>query len=161
MAWSSLFLNWEPPYVVEPIRAPDVVRLLDYIDEGGNSGERWTVSLTNLEAEQTITWYLKQFPQIPFAHPKVTITPDYVAAEGDAVIGGLRMRVGGSGRVIINNEGLPEVELIELSIPVPNAIKRGIEQELRRQLRRAEDLPVRFSDAEWSDGSVVVTGYIR
>jgi len=44
--------------------------------------------LTELEAEQTITWYLQRSPQIPFAHPRIKITPDYVNGEGDATHSG-------------------------------------------------------------------------
>lgn len=149
-----------PPYEVEPIRAPEVVVLLDHIREGGHSGETWEVTLTELQAEQTITWYLKRYPQIPFAHPRVEIAPDYLAGEGDATIAGLRVHVGGRVRITLVDE-LPQVQILELSLPLPGPVRQALEDEIRVQLRRAAALPVRFTSAEWSDGKVVVRGYIR
>ncbi|MCB9076472.1 MAG: hypothetical protein H6631_02670 [Anaerolineaceae bacterium] len=160
LAWVSILLTAPEPYVVEPIRDREVVELLDHIRSGDHSGEEWQVSLTELEAEQTITWYLHRYPQIPFAHPRVEITPDYVAGEGDATIAGLRVHVGGKARITLS-EGLPEVEIIALSLPVPGPIRQAIEDEIQIQLRRADALPVRFSSAEWRDGEVVVRGIVR
>jgi len=148
------------PYVVEPIRDPEVVALLDYLRSGDHGGEEWTVTLTELEAEQTIAWYLARYPQIPFAHPHVEITPDYVAGEGDAMIAGLRVHVGGKARVTLA-AGLPVVEILDLSLPIPGPIREAIEREIQVQLRRADLLPVRFHSAEWGDGVVVVKGVIR
>ena len=45
-AWTSTLLAASAPYVVAPIRAPQVVALLDKIGEGGHSGETWQVTLT-------------------------------------------------------------------------------------------------------------------
>ena len=160
VAWVAFGLGQAEPYVVEPIRDPEVVTLLDYIRSGDHSGEEWQVTLSQLEAEQTITWYLHRYPQIPFAHPRVTITRDYVAGEGDASIAGLRVHVGGKARIRLEN-GLPQVEILELSLPVPGPIKQAIEDEIQVQLRRADRLPVRFTSAEWRDGEVVVKGVIR
>lgn len=160
MAWTTVLLAAPEPYIVDPIRDSEVVILLEYIRSGNHSGEEWEVTLTTLEAEQTITWYLHRYPQIPFAHPRVEITPDYVAGEGDATIAGLRVHVGGKARVYIV-DGLPQVEILELSLPVPDPIRKAIEQEIQVQLRRANRLPVRFTSANWHHGKVVVKGYIR
>ncbi len=159
-AWTGALLAAPAPYVVEAIRAPQVVALLNTIAEGGHSGESWQVTLTELEAEQTITWYLARYPQIPFAHPRVRMTPDYVGGEGDATIGGLRVHVGGKARVTLDN-GLPVIRILDLSLPLPGPLRQGVEDEIQRQLRRAEGLPVRFTSAEWTDGKVVVRGTIR
>ena len=159
-AWYRFLLPESPPYVVDPIRDPEVVTLLDYIRSGDHSGENWEVTLTELEAEQTITWYLQRYPQIPFAHPQVEITPNYIAGEGDATIAGLNVHVGGKARVTLEN-GLPIVDILGLSLPIPGPIREAIEQEIQRQLGRAEQLPVRFTEAEWREGEVVVRGYIR
>ncbi|MEW5718781.1 MAG: hypothetical protein AB1817_09160 [Chloroflexota bacterium] len=159
-AWTSTLLAASAPYVVAPIRAPQVVALLDKIGEGGHSGETWQVTLTELEAEQTITWYLQRYPQIPFAHPRVKITPDYVSGEGDATIAGLRVHVGGKARVTLK-DGLPVVQILDLSLPLPAPIRSALEEEMRVQLRRADALPVRFTSAEWGNGVVVVRGVIR
>jgi hypothetical protein len=119
------------------------------------------VHLTEQEAEQTIAWYLERYPQIPFAHPHVEIMPDYVFGEGDATLAGLRVHVSGKGRVTLSEEGVPEVEILELSLPLPRPVRQALEREMRVQLRRAERLPVRFTSAEWQDGEVIVKGYIR
>ncbi len=158
-AWAGVLLA-APPYVVEAVRDPEVMTLLNRIGEGGHSGESWEVTLTELEAEQTITWYLARYPQIPFAHPRVRMTPDYVSGEGDATIGGLRVHVGGKARVTLAN-GLPVIQILDLSLPVPGPLRQAIEDEIQSQLRRAEGLPVRFTSAEWYDGKVVVRGTIR
>jgi hypothetical protein len=158
--WTGLLLAAPEPYVVEPIRDPEVVALLDYIHSGDHAGETWTVTLTELEAEQTITWYLHRYPQIPFAHPRVKITSNYVAGEGDALIAGLRVHVGGKARITLE-EGLPVVDILELGLPVPGPIRQAIEDEIQVQLQRADRLPVRFTAAEWRDGEVTVRGVIR
>ena len=160
-AWSGLLLAAPAPYVVEPIRDPEVVALLDYIYSGNHSGESWEVTLTELEAEQTITWYLQRYPQIPFAHPQVKITPNYVAGEGDATIAGLRVHVGGKARISVQNDGLPRVEILELSLPIPGLIRQQIEDRIQIELQRADRLPVRFTSAEWDEGEVIVRGVIR
>lgn len=159
-AWADLLLAMPAPHIVDPIRDPEIETLLNYIHSGEHSGEKWQVTLTELEAEQTITWYLHRYPQIPFANPKVEITPNYVSGEGDATIAGLRVHVGGKARITLA-EGLPQVKILELSLPVPGPIRQAIEDEIQVQLRRADLLPVRFTSAEWQDGQVIVRGIIR
>ena len=159
-AWAQVISAATEAYVVEPIRDPEIEELLNYIYYGEHSGETWQVTLTELEAEQTITWYLNRWPQIPFAHPRVEITPDYVSGEGDATITGLRVHVGGKARITLE-DGLPVVDILELSIPLPAPIREGIEDEIQTQLQRADRLPVRFTSAEWRDGEVIVRGIIR
>jgi hypothetical protein len=159
-AWQRFISPAREPYIVDPIRDPEIITLLDYIRSGDHSGETWEVTLTELEAEQTITWYLERYPQIPFEHPQIEITPDYVAGEGDASIAGLRVHVGGKARITLE-EGLPVVNILELSLPLPGPIREAIEREIQVQLRRADRLPVRFTEAEWHEGEVVVRGVIR
>ncbi len=159
-AWAQVISAASQAYAVDPIREPEIEELLNYIYSGEHSGETWEVTLTELEAEQTITWYLQRWPQIPFAHPKIEITPDYIAGEGDATITGLRVHVGGKARITLEN-GLPVVDILALSIPLPAPIREGIERELQVQLQRADFLPVRFISTEWRDGEVVVRGVIR
>ena len=158
--WAQLLLATTNPHVVDPVRDPEVEALWDYIRSGDHSGETWEVTLTELEAEQTITWYLNRYPQIPFAYPEISITPDSVSGEGDVLITGLRIHVRGEARVTLKN-GLPVVEILDLSLPLPPSMKDVIEQEIQAQLQRAERLPVRFTSAEWQDGVVVVKGIIR
>ena len=158
--WARLLLAATNPHVVDPIMDPEVSALLDYIRSGNHSGETWEVTLTELEAEQTITWYLNRYPQIPFAYPEVNIAPDSVSGEGDVLITGLHIHVSGEARVTLK-DGLPVVEILDLSLPLPPSMKEAIEQEIQVQLQRAELLPVRFTSAEWGDGIVIVKGIIR
>jgi hypothetical protein len=158
--WAQLLLAVTNPHVVDPVRDPEVEALLDYIHSGDHSGETWEVTLTELEAEQTITWYLNRYPQIPFAYPEVDITPDSVSGQGDVIITGLHIHVSGEARVTLQ-DGLPVVEILDLSLPLPASMKDAIEQEIQVQLQRAERLPVRFTSAEWGDGIVIVKGIIR
>lgn len=159
-SWAGLITNAPEPYVVEPVRDPEVIELLDYIRSGDHSGESWEVTLTDLEAEQTLTWYLDRWPQIPFAHPQVEITPDYLRGEGDVTIAGLQVHVRGKGRITLK-EGLPLVRILELSIPLPGPLRRALENEIQSQLRRADELPVRFISTNWREGEVTVRGIIR
>ena len=99
------------------------------------------------------------FTKLPAVEETIEVV-SYVAGEGDATIAGLRVHVGGKARVTLR-EGLPQVEILELSLPVPGPIRNAIEQEIQRQLRRADLLPVRFLTAEWHDGYVLVKGIIK
>jgi hypothetical protein len=158
--WGRMLLAAKNPHIVEPIRDEEVVALLEYIRSGEHSGETWEVTLTELEAEQTIAWYLNRYPQIPFAYPEVHITPDSISGEGDVILTGLHFHVSGEARVTLQ-DGLPVVKILDLSLPLPGNLKERIEQEIQKQLKRAELLPVRFTSAEWGDGVVVVKGVIR
>ncbi len=158
--WGRILLAATNPHIVEPVMDPEVRALLDYIRSGEHSGETWEVSLTELEAEQTIMWYLNRYPKIPFAYPEVHITPDSVSGEGDVIITGLHFHVSGEARVTLEN-GLPVVELLDLNLPLPGSMKDAIESEIQVQLKRAEYLPVRFTSAEWGDGVVTVKGVIK
>lgn len=158
--WATILLAGSDHYVVDPIIDPEIRNLLDYIRSGKHSGESWEITLTELEAEQTITWYLNRYPQIPFAYPKVTITPDSVSGEGDVIITGLHLHVRGKARITLK-DGLPVVQILDLNLPLPTSVKESIEHEIGVQLQRAELLPVRFISAEWGDGVVVVKGVIR
>jgi len=159
-AWAGLLTTMAEPHIVDPVMDPEVRALLDYIRSGEHSGEEWMVTLTELEAEQTITWYLNRYPQIPFAYPQVNITPDSIAGEGDVLLTGLHIHVSGEARVTLK-DGLPVVEILDLSLPLPASIRQAIEDEIQVQLQRAQYLPVRFTSAEWGDGVVVVRGVIR
>ncbi len=159
IAWQSISIDKCPTHESEPIRDPEVVSLLEHIrSEEDHSGEDWIITLTEQEAEETITWYLHRYPQIPFAYPDVTITPDYVDGTGKIQFGVISYCVGAKVQVTLLENGLPYVKILDLSVPIPNQL---VEDELQKQLRRAESLPVRFDSAEWSNGIVVVKGYIR
>jgi hypothetical protein len=158
--WAGTLLAASAPYVVDAVRAPQIVALLEHIQSGNRSGEEWEVTLTDLEAEQTVTWYLQRYPQIPFEHPRVRMTPDSISGDGDATIAGLRIHVGGKVRVTLK-DGLPVVQILELNLPLPPPIRAALEQEIATQLSRADRLSVRFTSAQWGQGTVTVKGYIR
>lgn len=160
LAWTTVLAARNPPHVVEPVRDPEIEQLLAYIRSGDHSGEEWQVTLTELEAEQTITWYLQRYPQIPFEHPKVAITEDYVGGEGEATIAGLRFHAGGKARISLK-DGLPVVDILELSLPAPDPIRQRLELEIQEQLKRADLLPVTFEEAEFKNGEVTVRGRIK
>jgi hypothetical protein len=159
-AWAGVLLAAPAPYVVAPIVDPEVAALQARVNSGGHSGESWQVTLTELDAEQTVTWYLQRYPQIPFAHPRIKITPDYVSVEGDAKIAGLNFHGSGKARITIS-DGLPRVKILELSVPLPAPIRQALEDEIQAQLERADRLAVKFTDAKWGQGQVVVRGTIR
>jgi hypothetical protein len=158
--WARLLLNVTNPHIVQPIMDAEVKALLDYIRSGKHSGEMWQVTLTELEAEQTITWYLNKYPQIPFAYPQVTMTPDSISGQGDVILTGLRFHVSGKAHITLQ-DGLPVVKILDMNLPLPPSMKARIEAEIQKQLKRAELLPVRFTSAEWKDGEVIVKGVIR
>ena len=66
----------------------------------------------------------------------------------------------GKARITVK-DGLPVVEILDMSLPLPPSMKKTIEAEIQKQLKRAELLPVRFTSAEWKDGEVIVKGLIR
>jgi hypothetical protein len=72
----------------------------------------------------------------------------------------LHIHVRGEARITLK-DGLPVVEILDLSLPLPPSMKDAIEEEIQVQLQRAERLPVRFTSAEWGDGVVIVKGIIR
>lgn len=150
-----------PPHIVDPIKDAEVDKLLTHIASGNHSGETWQVTLTNLEAEQTITWYLKKYPQIPFAYPQVHITPNYLSGEGDVTVLGVRNHVAAKVKITLK-DGLPQVQILSMDLPLGLQWARvPVEQAVQQQLRRAELLPVRFTSAEWGDGVVIVKGTIK
>ena len=106
--WARLLLAVTNPHVVDPIMDPEVRALLDYIRSGDHSGETWEVTL----------------------YPEVDITPDSVSGEGDVIITGLHIHVSGETRVTLK-DGLPVVEILDLSLPVPASMKEAIEQEIQ------------------------------
>ena len=149
------------PHVVEPIKDAEVDKLLTYIASGKHAGESWQITLSNLEAEQTITWYLKKYPNIPFAYPKVEITPNYIKGSGDVTVAGVRFHVGATVNITLK-DGLPVVKILSLDLPLAlQWTKQPVEQAVQKALERAADLPVRFTSAEWKDGVVIVKGTIR
>jgi hypothetical protein len=158
--WAQTLLALAQPHIVDPLMDPEVEALLGYIRSGKHSGETWQISLTELEAEQTITWYLQKYPQIPFAYPQLKITPASVTGEGDVLVTGLRLHVSGQVRITLK-DGLPVVEILSLNLPLPPAMRQAIENEIQVQLRRADRLPVRFTSAEWKEGEVIVKGVIK
>ena len=93
---------------IEPRLEPALAALRERLIEGGHSGEPFNVVLTNQEAEESVVWYLKRHPNIPFANPRVEIHQDTIEAWGEAKVAGLRVGLHGRARVVLQG-GVPVV----------------------------------------------------
>jgi hypothetical protein len=148
---------------VEPRLEPDLADLRDRLREGGHGGEPFTIEITDHEAAETIAWYLKPRPNVPFAEPQVFITPQGVAAKGVAEVAGLR--VGLSGRaIIVLEDGVPTVTLADLDVAgvaVPGFVRNTIQSEIDAQFALAQDLPVVIDELVLEEGKAIVQGTIR
>jgi hypothetical protein len=56
LAWALTFTARGPAHVVEPKLDPDLADLRERLIEGTHRGEPFETTVTNLEAEQTLTW---------------------------------------------------------------------------------------------------------
>ena len=84
-AWLYALAPEGPAVVVDPQLEPDLADLRQRLIEGGHNGEPFSVEVTDLEAAQTIAWYLARHPRIPFRDPQVAIAPGGVTATGAAL----------------------------------------------------------------------------
>ena len=82
LGWALASSAREPAYVVEPKLDPDLADLRERIIDGTHHGEPFELRLTNLEAEQGITWFVNRHPSIPFRYPRVEIHPETARKEG-------------------------------------------------------------------------------
>ncbi len=163
VAWAYALAPEGPAMEVQPQLAPDVADLRDRLIEGGHSGELFTVEVTDREVAETIAWYVRGNPQIPFREPQVLITPDGISARGVAEIAGLR--VGVSGRAAIElRDGVPIVTLEDLDVAgvaVPGFVRNRIQAEIDAQFALAQDLPLIIEELVLEEGRAKVEGKIR
>ncbi len=150
--------------VVAPRLEPDLADLRQKLIEGGHSGERFTITITNQETEETIAWYLAQHPNVPFANPRIQIHPGYVEAWGEARLAGLRIDLHGRARIELREEK-PVVIIEELGMAglvVPDPIRQRIQQELDAQFDLSgQQLPVILTRFELQEGQAIIEGTIR
>ncbi len=163
LAWAYALAPEGPAVAVEPRLEPDLVALREKLIEGGHGGESFTLEVTDQEAAETIAWYLRGHPGIPFREPQVSITPDGIAASGVAEIAGLRVGLTGKARIVLRN-GIPLVTLADLEVAgvaVPGFVQNRIQQEIDDQFALAQDLPVTIDELLLEEGKATVRGTIR
>jgi hypothetical protein len=163
LAWALTFTAGEPAHVVEPKLDPDLADLRERLLEGTHHGEPFEATITNLEAEQTITWYLDRYPSVPFRHPRVMIHPDGIEVWGEAHVAGLRVGLEGQANIVLH-EGVPVTTVEHLGmagVSIPNFVRHRIQVEIDQQLTLAHDLPVVIETLELHEGQVTVSGTIR
>ena len=163
LAWAMTTAAREPAYVVEPKLDPDLFDLRERIIEGTHHGEPFEISLTNLEAEQGITWFVNRHPSIPFRYPRVEIHTDGVEVRGEAHVAGLRVGLEGRASVLVR-DGIPIITVEHLGmagVSVPGFVRQRIQAEIDRQLAKAYNLPIAFDTLELEEGQGSATGTIR
>lgn len=163
LAWALTFTARGPVHVVEPKLDPDLADLRERLIEGTHHGESFEATITNLEAEQTITWYLEHHPNVPFRYPRVAIHPDGIEVWGEAHMAGLRVGLEGRANIVLR-DGVPMTTVEHLGmagVSIPNFVRRRIQAEIDQQLALAHDLPVIIEAFELQEGQVVASGTIR
>lgn len=163
VAWASAMAPGEARFI-EPRLEPDLAALRERLIEGGHSGEPFNAVVTNQEAEETIVWYLKRHPHIPFANPRVEIHQDTIEAWGEANVAGLRIGLHGRARIVLQG-GMPVVALEDLGmagLSVPGFVRRRIQQEVDAQFDLdPATFPVLISRFELTEGTAILEGTIR
>jgi hypothetical protein len=162
-AWVYALAPQDSIVEVDPQLEPDLADLRRRLIEGGHSGATFGVEVTDLEAAQTITWYLSNHPRIPFRSPQVSITPGGIEARGVAEIAGLRVPLRGTARIVLH-DGVPDVTLVDLDVggvAVPPLVRSRIQSEVDAQFALAQNLPVSIDTFDLQEGKAIVRGTIR
>lgn len=163
MAWALTFAAREPTHVVEPKLDLELADLRERLIEGTHHGESFEVTLTNLEAEQSITWFLGRHPNIPFRYPRVEIHPGGVEVWGQAHVAGLRVGLQGRASVALR-DGVPIITVEHLGmagVSIPNFVRDRIQAEIDKQLAGAYNLPMIIQTLELQEGQGTGSGTIR
>jgi hypothetical protein len=163
LMWAYALGPEGPAIEVEPRLEPDLADLRERLIEGGHSGESFTIEITDQEAAETIAWYLKPRPNIPFRDPQVFITPDGVAATGVAEIAGLRVGLTGEAHIVLD-DGVPIVKLGDLDVAgvgVPGFVRGQIQAQIDAQFALAQNLPVIIDELVLEKGMATIRGTIR
>ena len=163
MAWAYTLAPEGPATVVEPRLAPQVADLRQRMNEGGHSGEPFSLELTEQEATEMLAWYLDRKPNVPFSEPRVNIGPGGIAAQGVAEIAGLRVGLAGEMEIELR-DGVPIVTVGALEVAgvgVPGAVRSRIQAELDSQFSVAQDLPLVIEELVLEEGWGTVRGTIR
>jgi hypothetical protein len=150
LGWALASSAREPAYVVEPKLDPDLASLRERIIEGTHHGEPFELRLTNLEAEQGITWFVNRHPS-------------GVEVWGEAHLAGLRVGLEGRASVSLR-DGVPIIVVEHLGmggVSVPGFVRQRIQAELDNQLGKAYHLPMSIETLELEEGKGRATGTIR
>jgi len=162
-AWAYALAPEGPAVEVEPRLEPDLAALRQKLNDGGHGGEPFTAEVTDLEAAETIAWYLEAHPNVPFRDPQVSIRPEGVTAEGVAEVLGLRIGLSGRAAILLR-DGVPLVTLEDLhlaGLAVPGLVRDRIQVEIDAQFSLAQDLPVIINEITLEEGKATILGKIR
>jgi len=164
LAWSRALSSGGPAYVVEPVLEPDLADLRTRLREGGHSGERFDLHVTEREAAESIAWFISIHPEIPFRDPRIAFHPGVVEAWGEARVLGLRLSLHGQATMVLEDE-IPVVALTDLEVagaPVPGFVLRAVQDAVYEQVDLSNRrLPVIFETLELREGEAVASGTIR
>ena len=164
LAWSQALSSGGPAYVAEPVLEPDLADLRDRLREGGHSGERFDLQVTDREAAESIAWFIGIHPEIPFRNPRIAFHPGVVEAWGEARVLGLRLSIHGRATMVLEGE-IPVVTLTDMEVagaPVPAFVLAAVQDAVYEQVDLSNrQLPVIFETLELREGEAVASGTIR
>ena len=164
LAWATALSPGGPAYAVEPVLEPSLDDLRTRLWDGGHSGERFELDVTDQEAAESIAWFLNNHPEIPFRHPRIAFHPDEVEAWGDVEVMGLRLSIHGQAAMVLENS-IPIVTLTDVGVagaPVPDFVLEAVQDAVYEQVDLSNrELPVIFETLELREGRVVASGIIR
>jgi hypothetical protein len=164
LAWATALEPSGPAYTTEPVLEPSLDDLRIRLREGGHSGERFELSVTDQEAAESIAWFLGNHPEIPFHHPRIEFHPNQVEAWGDVEVLGLRLSIHGRATMVLEND-IPVVTLTDVGVagaPVPGFVLEAIQDAVYEQVDLSNrQMPVIFETLELREGEAVASGTIR
>lgn len=164
LAWGSALRPAGPLYQAQPVLESDLADLRNRLIEGGHSGERFELRITDQEAAETIAWFLDRHPEVPFRHPRIAFHPGEIEAWGVATVLGLEVSIHGRATMHLE-DGVPIVRLTELGVagaPVPGFVLRAIQDAVYQQVDLSNrPLPVVFTALEIREGEMWAEGVIR
>lgn len=164
LAWNSVIgTNLPEP---NPVLAPEIAEIRDKWRSGEAVGETFSVLVTEQMGEEAIAWFLERYPQIPFSHPQVELSPDgIVTGRGLATLLGVRTPVFGRVRVSLIDQ-VPKATLEEIGVAsatAPPFMVDALRAEIDRQQQQFSigELPIVITNIEFGEGEVLVEGYYR
>ncbi len=164
LAWGSALRPTVPLYQAQPILESGLADLRNRLIEGGHSGERFELRITDQEAAETIAWFLDRHPEVPFRYPRIAFHPGEIEAWGMATVLGLELSIHGRATMHLES-GVPIVRLTELGVagaPVPGFVLQAIQDAVYQQVDLSNrPLPVVFTALEIGEGEMWAEGVIR
>lgn len=164
LAWATALAPSGPTYTAEPVLEPGLADLRSRLREGGHSGERFELIVTDQEAAESVAWFISIHPEIPFRHPRIAFHPNEIEAWGEAHALGLRLSIHGRSTMVLE-DGIPVVTLTDLDVagaPVPAFVLEAIQDAVYEQVDLSNRrLPVAFETLNLKEGEAVASGTIR